>query len=285
MKYLIIASFFLSTLLYAEQNGEVIEALEYDKVQSKLVKKKTEEKTEQNKQKTTTVANITKKYKYDSTRQQMLRKAKYLQKKYEAALIKFENWEMKKELLKKTFREKNRKQETAFGVGNSYGKERADKRRREYYNSLDVQERHIQERVDTALMRLTDIKEEFLFQYAVPLTAAEMKGIGVPVIEDKSQKVEMLNEYINESSAWRKCREKVDEFDKVSRVAGSIEKLFPTANLTKTLIEKKMEQNKLDMQSHIDRYQGIEQEYQAKYGLAIMSGERAMAILENIKSH
>ena len=285
MKHFIIASFFLSTLLNAEQNGEAIEALEYNKVQSELVVEKTEAKVKQNKQKTTTLKSVTKKYKYDSTRQQMLRKAKYLKKKYETALIKFENWEMKKELLKKTFREKNRKQETAFGAGNNYGKERADKRRRAYYNSLDVQERHIRDRVDNAHMKLAEIKEEFLFQYAVPLTDAEMKGVAIPSVEERDKKVEMLNEYINESSAWRKCRQKVDEFDKVNRVAGSIEKLFPTANLTQTVITKKMEQNKLDMQAHIDRYQGIEQEYQTKYGLSIVSVERAMAILENINTH
>ncbi len=278
MKHLIIASFFLSTLLFAEQNGEVKEALEYDKVKSEHVVNKIE-------QKTTTFKSATKKYKYDSSRHQMLRKAKYLKKKYETALVKFESWEMKKELLKKTFRQKNKKQETAFGSGDSYGKERADKRRREYYNSLDVQERHIQDRVDSAHLKLSSIKEEFLFQYAVPLTDAEMNGTGVPVIEDKSQKVEMLNEYINESSAWRKCREKVDEFDSVNRVAGSIEKLFPAVNLTQTVITKKMEQNKLDMQSHVSRYQSIELEYQTKYGLSIASSERAMVILKNINKY
>ncbi len=270
MKHLMVVSLFFLTLLNAEQNTEVIETLE-----------KTEKKIVQ----TTSLKSIVKKYRHDSTRQQMLRKAKYLKKKYESALVKLENWEMKKELLKKTFREKNRKQETAFGNGDSYGIERANKRRREYYNSLDVQERHIQDRVDNAHLKLTEIQEEFLFQYAVPLTDTEMNGVGVPTVEDKTQKVQMLNEYINESSAWRKCRERVDEFDKVNQVAGSIEKLFPNSNLTQSTISKEMEQNKLDMQAHIDRFQSIENEYQTKYGLSIANGERAQTILTNIKNH
>lgn len=285
MKYFVIVSFLFSTFLSAEQNTEVIGVLEYDRVQIEQVSEKIEQKTKRSQQKNISLKRATKNYKLDSTRQQILRKAKYLKKKYETALVKFENWEMKKELLKKTFRQKNQKQYTSFGEGNSYGKERAAKRRREYYNSLDVQERHIQDRVDNAHTKLSEIKEEFLFQYAVPLTDAEMAGGEVPSIEDKTKKVQMINEYINENSAWRKCQEKVNEFDKVNRVASSIEKLFPNSNLTQSTISKKMEQNMLDMQAHINRYQGIEQEYQTKYGLILTSGERAQAILENINTH
>ena len=285
MKYVIILSFLSLTLLLADENVEVIDALEYDKVETGVVTEKIQPKVENNNPKTLSLTNATKEYKYDSQRQHMLRRAKYLKKKYEKALSKLENWEMKKELLKTKFLEKNRKEETAFGAGNSFGKKRAAKRRRDFYKSLEVQEEHIQELADDASMQLANIKDEFLFQYAVPLTDTEINGVGVPVVEEKEQRVQMLNEYINENVQWQKCMDKVREFDKVSSVALSIEKLFPNSNITQVEITKKMEENKQELINHINRYQDIEQMYQSKYGLAIVNSERAKKIIQNINNH
>jgi hypothetical protein len=285
MKYVIIVSFLSLTLLLAEENVEVIDALEYDKVESEFATEKIQPKVKNNNSKTVSLVNATKEYKYDSQRQHMLRRAKYLKKKYEKALSKLENWEMKKELLKKKFLEKNRKEETAFGDGNSFGKKRAAKRRRDFYKSLEVQEQHIQELADDASMQLANIKDEFLFQYAVPLTDTEINGVGVPVVEEKEQRVQMLNDYINENVQWQKCMDKVREFDKVNSVALSIEKLFPHSNITQAEITKKMEENKQELINHINRYQDIEQMYQSKYGLAIVNSERAKKIIQNINNH
>ena len=324
MKYFVVAVLFLSFLNadkmnqdildIIEQDEEIIMHTEYEKVQDvELGKLLTPPKVEVQKQIIETVPSVIvplsaqdiivekeivvekpkpqvrktvpRSYKKESARRQMLRKAKYLQKKYEVALIKFENWEDKKELLKKTFHKKNGTKDVDFGEDNSYGKKRAQKRVRDYYRSLDLQERHIEERVDDAYVELTKIKDEFLFKYAVPITDEEMNGEQAPSIADKSQKVEMLNQYINENNAWRKCREKASEFDKISRVASSIEKVFPNSDLTKSKIAEHMAQNKAQMQSHVNRYQTIELEYRTKYGVAITSSERALAILNNINKN
>ncbi len=321
MKYSIVAVFLFSTLLHSEQiNQEILDIIaqdeeiivhtEYEKVQDEgigqleepiQVQQKSEEivtplaREEKNEKpkivqktnirKATPRKSMTRSYKKESERRQMLRKAKYLKKKYEVALIKFENWEAKKELLKTTFHKKNGRQDTEFGEGNSYGKKRAQKRTREYYHSLDIQERHIEERVDDAYVKLTEVQDEFLFQYAVPLTDEEMNGQDAPTIEDKTQKIEMLNAYITESSAWKICWEKANEFDKVNRVAHSIEKLFPKSNLTQNKISDKMNQNKVQMQAHVNKYQNIELEYRTKYGISISSSERAVVILDNINKN
>ena len=321
MKYSIVTIFLFSTLLHAEQiNQEILDIIaqdeeiivhtEYEKVQDKGVEElkkpiqvqqiseetvtplPRQEKIEKpnivqktNIRKTVPRKSVTRSYKKESERRQMLRKAKYLKKKYELALIKFENWEAKKELLKTAFHKKNGRLDTEFGEGNSYGKKRAQKRAREYYHSLDVEERHIEERVDDAYVKLTEIQDAFLFKYAVPLTDEEMNGEDAPAIEDKTQKIEMLNEYISERSAWKICWEKANELDKVNRVARSIEKLFPKSNLTQNKISDKINQNKAQMQAHVNKYQSIELEYRTKYGISISSSERAAVMLDNINKN
>ncbi len=221
-------------------------------------------------------------YKLDVERQRMLRKAKYLKKKHEVALLKLESWEDKKDLLKQAFEKKNRKELLSLGVNNEYAKRRAAKRRREYLRSLAVQEEHIVNREEEARKKYEEIQEEFLIRFAVPLTDEEMSGEAAPIVEGKLEKIQMLNEYINETIAWKECWEKVADFERVERVAPSLAKLFPMANLNPETIKAKKEENKRQMQSHVSRYQSIDLDYQSKYGLSIASKERAQMILDSL---
>jgi len=122
-------------------------------------------------------------YENDLARQQMLRRAKYLKKKYATAMTKLENWELEKEQKKKNFFRRYSREDTSFGSDNSYGKKRADRRKREFFRSLAVQEKHIQDRVEDTMAKLADIKAEFLYKFAVPLTESEMNG-GTPPTTD-----------------------------------------------------------------------------------------------------
>jgi hypothetical protein len=197
-------------------------------------------------------------------------------------MTKLENWELEKEQKKKNFFRRYSREDTSFGSDNSYGKKRADRRKREFFRSLAVQEKHIQDRVEDTIEKLADIKAEFLYKFAVPLTESEMSGGTPPSIENKTKRVEMLQEYINENSAWEKCRQKVSDFDRVSRVANSIETLFPEVNLTSQAISEKMQKNKQEMNSHASRFNSIETDYRSQYGVSISSTQRAKSILESI---
>ncbi len=240
---------------------------------------------EQNGSKNTLSKSIDRQYQKDLTRQQMLRQAKYLTKKHEDIVRRLENWEIKKEELKREFDRKNSHQDNSFGNGNTYGEQRAKKRKREYYKSLQQQEERLVERYLESQTKLAELKEEFLFRFAVPLTVKEMRGGEAPTVKDKTKKVQMLHEYINESSAWKRCKERVAEFDRVKNVADSIEKLFPETNLTQNFISKKSDKNQKDMQKHVEQYQLIDQEFKAKYGISILNDARAKAMIENINSN
>jgi hypothetical protein len=259
MKYIIIFSLLFLNCLNADQNS--ISSLSQSFKKSNL------------------------KYKKDLTRHQMLREAKYLNKKYEDAVLKLENWDLRKEELKKDFLRKNPHLETSFGTGNEYGKKRAQKRKREYYKSLDKQEGYLQTRVAEAEAKLQDLKEEFLFQFAVPLTDEEINGGKIPEVTDRDQKVEMLNNYINETDAWKKCKERVADFESVQSIAISIEKLFPDTKLTQLYIETKSSQNLDEIRSHSEMLKKLEQDYREKYGLSITSASRAKAIIQKIHSN
>ncbi len=257
MKYILIISFALLTFLYAEQNDHQLASLNVKMKQ----------------------------YQKDLDRLQMLREAKFLKKKYEDSILKLQNWEMKKEELKAAFAEKYRAKETSFGEGNEYGKQRARKRKQEYYDSLQTQEQHIIDSFTTAQMKFQELRDEFLFRYSVPLTDAEMNDGKKPVVEDKTQKVDMLHSYISENDAWKRCQERVAEFDRVKNVANSIEKLFPNANLTQSKILAKSRQNQVQMQNHLDQYLSIDKMYKSKYGISILSETRAKLMLEYIKDN
>ncbi len=240
---------------------------------------------EQNSSKEVLLKSVNNQYQKDLTRQQMLRQARYLTKKHEDITRRLENWEIKKEELKKAFTQKNRLQDKSFGTGNTYGEQRANKRRQDYYKSLQQQEERLVERYLESQTKLSMLKEEFLFKFAVPLTTKEMRSGEAPTVRDKTKKVQMLNEYINENSAWEKCKERVSEFDRVQNVADSIEKLFPETNLTQNFISKKSDKNQQDMQRHIKQYQSIDQEFKIKYGISILNDTRAKAMIENINNN
>jgi hypothetical protein len=310
MKYFIFISLLFSTSLYAQldeqitklEQDELIEQQtidEYKKVEqpkieievekeiveqqsARIHKKQINQNSEQNssigKKKVSKLQN-------DFARQQMLRKARFLRKKYKDALIKLDNWENKKEALINSFQKRYAKEETSFGDGNAYGKERARKRKEKFYRSLDVEEHHIQERVAVTEAKLRQLEEEFLFKFSVSLKEAEASGVKTPVIKDKEQKVQMINEYLNENEAWKQCWNKVAEFEKLQNVANSIEKLFPESQLTETYISSKSKQNQEEMQEHIRRYQSIDEEYKEKYGISLKNDSRAKMILENINSY
>jgi len=304
MKYFILISLLFSTSLYAQldeqitklEQDELIEQQtidEYQKqseepkieivVQSETVDQKNiSRNSEQNNSKTKKKVS---KLQNDFARQQMLRRARFLKKRYKEALAKLDNWENKKEVLITNFQKRYAKEETSFGDGNAYGKERARKRREKFYKSLDIEEQHIQERAAVAEAKLRQLEEEFLFKFSVSLEEAEASGVKTPVIKDKEQKVQMINEYLNENRAWKKCWDKVSEFEKLQSVADSIEKLFPESQLTETYISTKSQENQEEMQEHIRRYKSIDEEYKEKYGIALKNDSRAKMILENITSY
>ncbi len=224
-------------------------------------------------------------YKKDLNRHQMLREAKYLTKKYNDAVLKFGNWDTRKEELKNGFLKRNPNLETSFGIGNEYGEKRAQKRKRDYYKSLDKQEGYLQTRVEEAHSKLQDLKDEFLFQFAVPLTDAEINGGKAPLVINRDQKVEMLNRYINETNLWKKCKARVSDFEDVKKISSSIEKLFPDTKLTTLYIETKSAQNQDEIRSHSQMLMEIESTYKKKYGLHISSASRAKSIIQNIHSN
>ncbi len=228
---------------------------------------------------------ITTQYEKDMLRQQMLREGKHLTKRYEDVLNKLQNWEIKKEELVEAYRKKYSHQDKSFGTGNEYGQMRAKKRRQEYYNSLNKQENQLTERVIESQTKLQNLKNEFLLRFAVPLTVDEMSGGKAPLVEDKSKKIEMLNGYIRENTAWKKCRDRVFQFDKVKVVANSIEALFPETNLTQASINQKSDKNREDMQKHLEKFQDIDEAYWQKYGLSITDKQKAEMILKGIKEN
>ncbi len=225
------------------------------------------------------------KYEKDMLRQQMLRDGKHLIKRYEDALNKLQNWEIKKEELIEVYKQKYSYQDKSFGTGNEYGKTRAKKRRQEYYNSLNKQEEQITERVLELQTKLQNLKNEFLLRFAVPLTAEEMNGGKTPLIKDKNEKIKMLNGYIIENTAWERCRDRVFQFDKVKVVANSIEVLFPETNLTQVSINQRSEQNREDMRKHLEKFQDIDEVYWQKYGLSITDKHKAKMILKYIQEN
>ncbi len=228
---------------------------------------------------------INNQYEKDMLRRQMLRDGKYLNKRYEDALKKLTNWEVKKEELKQKYLQKYFHQDKSFGTGNEYGERRAKKRKQEYYNSLDKQDERITQRVLTAQIKLENLKKEFLLKFAVPLTKEEINGGKAPLIKEKSEKIKMLKSYIEESSAWDRCRDRVFQFDKVKVVAGSIEFLFPEANLTQVSIYQKSEQNRVNMQKHLEEFKNIDEAYWQKYGLSITDRQKAIMILKYINEN
>ncbi|MCH9813230.1 MAG: hypothetical protein K0U47_04725 [Epsilonproteobacteria bacterium] len=134
-------------------------------------------------------------YHNEVIRSTMLREGKYLTKKYEDALLKLENWTIQKAEKKREFYRQTSKEEITLGPDNAYGKKRAQKRRYEFYNSLQRQEEHIKKRVANVEQKLQDLNDEFYLLFSVPLTHEEMYQGIKPKVMPKEESVVNVQEH------------------------------------------------------------------------------------------
>ncbi len=219
-------------------------------------------------------------------RMQMVRKAKLLTKEYELLENKLNSWNLHKESLIKEFERKNRALiDMAEQRGESHWIRRAKKRKREFYLSLSKKENKIKNRLFEVSKKLSDLKSEFLFKYAVELTDEEMYHGRRPKVVDRVRKTQMLTEYIKYMKSYEELRKKNRKFDEVQALLSSIPKINEKEIAFDNNITQKARINRDKMYQYKTMAQRLAEEFYNRYHVSIDSSQTAKEFIRNLNKN
>jgi len=216
-------------------------------------------------------------------RAQMLLQGKHLTKRYDSLKNRQEAWQERKKTLIERF-DASHDTQTDFGDENRYGTQREQRRRSEFYASLQKREGEIAKELTTISEELAQLKESFSNLFGVPMTRKEMFGGVAPRVVDKKRKVQLLREYLHAKKSWMSCLKAVDRFDE-KRVA-----LEMRTNLSERRyhvlsqkLDKKVEKNYSALNRYEEKSMSALDIYALDYGYSIPDEDAARVLLENIQ--
>ncbi len=219
-------------------------------------------------------------------RMQMVRKAKLLTKEYELLENKLNSWNLHKESLIREFERKNKALiDMAQHRDESHWIRRANKRKKEFYLSLSRKEEKIKNRLFEVSKKLSDLKNEFLFKYAVELTEDEMYHGHRPKVVDRVRKKQMLTEYIKYMGSYEELRRKNQKFDEVQALLSSIPKINQKEIAFDNNITQKARINRDKMYQYKTMAERLAEEFYNRYHVSIDSPESAKKFMHNLNKN
>ncbi len=217
-------------------------------------------------------------------RMQMVREAKILTKEYQLLENKLQSWQEHKEKLVHEFYRKNKAmQNLGLGNDNNYAYIRAQRRKKEFYSSLENKENQITTRLMNVSKKLSKLKSEFLFKFAVPLTEDEMFKNRKPKIVDKDKKLEILGTYIDYRHSYESFLKQNQQFDEVKELLSSIPKINQKEMDYDHNVTIKAQENRNKMYEYKMLSDKLAEEFYNTYGVYIENEKVAKEFMENLK--
>ena len=214
----------------------------------------------------------------------MVRKARVLTKEYQKLQNRLKGWKVRKQQLIEQFEEKNRAlSEIALGQDNQYGMRRAEKRRKQFYTSLNAKEQKIRNRIASVRKKLDRLKEAFYFKFAVELTDDEIFHDKVVRVKDKEKKIQMLEEYISYMESYENLRALNAKYDRVENLLQSIAKINNNEKFFEQNITRKAAVNREKMFEYKNMAERLREEFTNRYHVDIKDIDRAKLFLQNLK--
>jgi len=219
------------------------------------------------------------------TRIKMLHQAKLLLEEYRMLENKLKSWKLHKRRLIDRFERQNRKLETMhLGHDGSYGKKLAQKRRSDFYASLQKQESRIKKRLFAISQKLSALKEDFYFRYAVELTEDEIYEGKVPRVKEKRQKINLLEEYIRYSQSYQALYAMNRKYDQAEKLQERVAKVNGAdLNASDENATKKAEANRMRMYQYRTMAERLREEFYNRYKLQITDLQMARQFLKNLQ--
>jgi hypothetical protein len=224
-------------------------------------------------------------YKNDHVeRLKIVREAKLLLQEQKMLENKLKSWKIHKQKLIDRFERNNRRvEEMRLGKDDRYGEKLAQKRRMTFYTSLDRKEQRIKSRIAHISRKLSKLKKEFYFRYAVELTEDEIFYGRAPSVKDKAMKINLLNEYIQYVESYENLRRRNEKFDQSEALMKSISKINDKEQSYEQNLTKKAEENRIKMYQYKMMAERLQEEFANRFDLEITDIRVAKQFLENQK--
>jgi len=217
-------------------------------------------------------------------RMKMVREARLLTKEQQLLNNKLQSWRKHRERLVERFERKNQAiEEMALGRDNQYGLRLAQKRRSEFYASLDKKEERIQKRLFEIEKKLSKLKNDFLFRYAVELTDDEIFHGKTARVKERTKKVEMLKEYMQYMKSYEELSALNAKYDQAEMLLQSIAKINDKEKTFEQNLTKKAQENRIKMYEYKTMADRLREEFYNQYHVQIDDMETAEKFLENIQ--
>ncbi len=218
-------------------------------------------------------------------RLQMLREAKFLMQEYEMLQNRLKSWQIHKNRLIKRFEAENRDiAQMHLGQDGNYGFRLAQKRKEKFYASLEMKEKRIKKRLFGISRKLSNLKEEYRFRYAVELTKDEIFHGKAPRIEDREEKINLLQEYIKYSESYEHLRSLNARYDRAENLMQSIAKINDEEKNFEQNLTKRAQQNHQKMVEYQMMVQRLSEEFYNRYQMQISSLQMARQFLHNLRT-
>ncbi len=216
---------------------------------------------------------------------QMVRRARLLTKELELLENKLNSWNLHKESLIREFERKNKaliQMAHDSYSGENHWIRRAKKRKREFYQSLATKEEKINNRLFEVSKKLSDLKNEFLFKYAVELTDEEMYHGKRAKVVDRERKIQMLSEYIKYMGSYEELRRRNEKFDEVRSLLSSIPKINQKEIAFDNNISEQAKINRDKMYQYETMAKRLAEEFYNRYHVNVDSSQAAKKFMENL---
>ncbi len=217
-------------------------------------------------------------------RQKMLREARLLIQEYRLLENKLKSWRIHKQKLIDRFERNNRVvAQMPLGEDDRYGKELAQKRKKAFYASLQKRESRIKSRLFEISKKLSQLKQEFYFRYAVELTEEEIFHGKAPHVKDKQQKINLLNDYIRYVESYQSLLVMNRRYDQAKSLMSSIAKINRKEENFEHNLTRRAAENRQKMHQYKMMAERLSEEFYNRYNLKITDLSMAQQFLENLK--
>lgn len=217
-------------------------------------------------------------------RLKIVREAKLLLQEQKMLENKLKSWQIHKQKLIDRFEKKNRTvEEMKLGRDDRYGEKLAQKRRKTFYASLERKERRIKSRISFISRKLSKLKKEFRFRYAVDLSEDEIFYGKAPTVKDKAMKINLLKEYIQYVQSYENLRKMNEKYDRAEALMQSIAKINTKEQNYEQNLTKKAEENRIKMHQYKMMAERLKEEFSNRYDMEIENLQMAKQFLQNLK--
>ena len=219
----------------------------------------------------------------DLPKSQMILEAKHLYHSYTMLENKKIAWQKHQRKLINDFEQSNETKEH-FGKDNVYGKRRLEKRRSDFYSSLQSESDGLEQRLSQTRKEIQRLKKRFAYLYARELTMEEIEGLKVSTVPHRKEKIRLLKAYIQSHKSWKTCLKKNASFDKervkIENSAYMNEKKYQYLSMH---LDEKVERNSIALNQYEQKRKNIAEAYKALTGETIKDTKTAKIILKHIK--